>query len=34
MTRTSLLASLAAFVIVQGASVTGQGSKVPTDPVG
>jgi hypothetical protein len=34
MTRTSLLASLATFVIVQAASLSSQGSKVPTTPWG
>ena len=34
MTRTSLLASLAAFVLVQGASVVGQGNKTPMTPWG
>ena len=34
MTRTSLLASLAAFVLVQGASVGGQGNKTPMTPWG
>src|SRR5215204_6407298 len=34
MTRTALLASLAAFVLVQGVSVVGQGSKAPVTPWG
>ena len=34
MTRTALLASLAAFVLVQGVSVIGQGNKTPMTPWG
>ena len=34
MTRTALLASLAAFVLVQGVSVVGQGNKTPMTPWG